>query len=286
MPSSPVVACIPYYRCPAFIAPAVESILNQTNRDFILIVSNDADEETPPWPALAHITDPRLIRFDLKENHGSYFAIQVALAATSSPYLLIQDADDWSHPERLAKLLAAIEKDKSDLAISDRRIYSENADGSMVFLRTDSSWNFQNKLNDELKFRISHHGLFRKSTLQNMGGYYGGFRISYDMYLTNILLLAGQVSIMHQPLYNYYKRPSSLTVAGATGMQSTYRTQINNQLQALYKKAHAIYLEFVAGKISSQELFGKLAGLHQEQISAPDRAALAMETSRLRDLIY
>src|SRR6516162_10435922 len=106
-----VVACIPYFRCQKYIRRSVVSLLGQTYKDIVVVVLNDADLETPPWPMLSDIRDSRLIRFDLSHNRGPYFASQVLLSASRYPYFLVQDADDFSHTERVALLLQAMTKD-------------------------------------------------------------------------------------------------------------------------------------------------------------------------------
>src|SRR5579859_5430453 len=98
-----VTACIPTYRCTRYLRDAVLSLLNQTYPFLRVVVINDGDPN-PPWAALADITDPRLLRFDLKENRGPYFALAVALEATPDPFFLIQDADDVSAPNRAYSL--------------------------------------------------------------------------------------------------------------------------------------------------------------------------------------
>src|SRR5690349_9267744 len=116
-----VMACIPFFRCREHIRRAVESLLTQTHRNLVVVVINDGDSEVP-WDQLAHIRDPRLVCYDLSKNRGPYFATAVALNATSAPYLLIQDADDWSSPTRIGRLLTALEHDRSDFAFSAHAI--------------------------------------------------------------------------------------------------------------------------------------------------------------------
>ena len=68
-----ITVSMPYYACPATLGRAVESVLGQTHRDLTLVVVNDGDRRSP-WPLLADIDDDRLVRFDLAENRGRYFA--------------------------------------------------------------------------------------------------------------------------------------------------------------------------------------------------------------------
>src|SRR5262249_32935231 len=84
-----VTVSIPYYRCKPYIRKVVESILDQTHWELQLIVVNDGDDQ-PPWAELAHISDPRLVQFDLRANHGRYFADAVVLNAVDSPYFAVQ----------------------------------------------------------------------------------------------------------------------------------------------------------------------------------------------------
>ena len=112
-----VAVSIPYYRCKSSIRRAVESILGQTYTQLRVIVVNDGDPD-PPWDALADIRDPRLVCFDLPVNRRRYFAYAVVLNAISEPYFLIQDADDWSEPDRLARRMQALHEQRADAAVS------------------------------------------------------------------------------------------------------------------------------------------------------------------------
>src|SRR4051794_32338454 len=112
-----VTVAIPYFQCKPSIGQAVESMLSQTHSALTLVVVNDGDPE-PPWPALDHIHDPRLVRFDLPTNRGIYFANAVVLAATDDPYFVVQDADDWSEPQRIAQLLQKLRAEDADGVLS------------------------------------------------------------------------------------------------------------------------------------------------------------------------
>lgn len=114
-----ITVSIPYFRCQSYIRKAVESILAQTHRGLLVIVVNDGDDQAT-WGELTHIDDPRLIRFDLKANRGRYFADAVVLNTIDSPYFAVQDADDWSEPQRLAVLLRALREAHADAVSSFR----------------------------------------------------------------------------------------------------------------------------------------------------------------------
>jgi len=76
-----VTVSLSYFQRKEQVRRATESILGQTYTNLTLIVVNDGDDD-PPWDQLADIRDSRLVRFDLKSNHGRYFADAVVLNST------------------------------------------------------------------------------------------------------------------------------------------------------------------------------------------------------------
>jgi hypothetical protein len=290
-----IAACIPYYRCKRYLRRAVECLLAQTHRDITVVVVNDGDPE-PPWPLLADFQDPRLVRFNLRNNHGPYFATAVVLNATSAPFFLIQDADDWSSPGRAACLLGQLERDGSDFAVSAQLHYTETDSGSSV---SDLKWSsvssngsgqkwcvLRTKLTPDFVYRAPHHGLFRTDSVRRAGGYYGGFRISYDAMLTNLILMIGRISHVPQPLYYRQVWPESLTQSPVTGMRSRTRQEAEHSIAALYKRCFNLYLDYLAGRIDSSRFAAAIRACVWNNVSASDARQLAIETERLKQLLH
>lgn len=296
-PSHAVTASVPYFNARPYIRRAVESLLAQTHRDITIIVVNDGDPN-PPWSELAHIHDPRLIRFSLDLNYGPYFAHQIVLAASSTPYFLVQDADDWSTPTRVVSLLHALTTEGSDLAFSAWQQYRADANGH---LQPDSiRWRrrepadpllaphgqrelflFDPILNEHFINRAAHHGIFRRDALESIGGYYAGFRMNYDTLLTNFLLMTGRVSFVDEPHYQYVIRPDSLSHSAATGVRSPIRVATKQRLAAMYSEAFGQYRAWMRRQISSAEFTGRIRRLAACKITPELRSALNRETARL-----
>jgi glycosyltransferase involved in cell wall biosynthesis len=286
---SRVTACIPYFRCKRYVRRAVESLLRQTHRDINVIVVNDGDPQQP-WDQLAHIKDPRLICHSLEANHGPYFITAIVLNAISTPYFLIQDADDWSAPHRVEHLLRALQEDGSDLAVSAEPQFIEDRDGVRV---VDVRWHsttrersvydymIDHRITSAYKYRAPHHGLFRVSSLRSIGGYYGGLRISYDTLLTNLVLMIGRIS--HVPEYLYYRllRDSSLTHDVTTGTGSANAKRASAIIRQLYDSCFLQYQLFLEGRLSRSRLAASIKQICGANITASDRHALALETERI-----
>jgi hypothetical protein len=268
----------------------VESLLVQSHKDLTVVVVNDGDPD-PPWNELAHIRDPRLVRFSLQANRGPYFASAVVLEATTAPYFLIQDADDWSAPNRVACLLDRLERDRSDLAVSAQPQYVERAGGhfllsirweraSSVAPKTEPT--FDPRLTPSFRYRAPHAGLFRAKSLRQVGGYCAGFRVGYDTLLTNLVLMTGRISHVPLPLYFRLVRPESLTHSSQTGVGSAFASSTHQRIVRLYRACFFHYSQFLAGRMDSMRLKEAICDVCSRGVSPAAKKQLLLETDRLR----
>jgi glycosyltransferase involved in cell wall biosynthesis len=284
-----IVACVPYYDCRRYIRRAVLSLLQQTCRNLTVVVVNDGDPQ-PPWDELADIRDPRLVGFDLARNLGPYFASAVVLNASSAPYFLVQDADDWSAPARAATLLGRLQADASDFAVSAQPQYIEGgkrATGVRWATISRSAVPQQRftvncVLGPQYAYRAPHHGLFRSDAIRRVGGYYGGFRVGYDTLLTNLILMTGRLSYVAQPLYYRQVRPGSLSHSPQTGHGSAFAGATQKEIVSLYRKCFEHYAGYLRGDIDGERLSRAIRDCVMAHVTLEDRQQLALETQRLK----
>jgi protein-L-isoaspartate O-methyltransferase len=269
---------------------AVDSILAQTHSNLTLVVVNDGDA-SPPWDLLAHIDDPRLVRYDLGANRGRYFVDAVILAATPDPYLLIQDADDWSEPARAAALLESCQLSGTRQlsssqplvvgAVSACRLWREGSRAGQLLTYPA----LRRPLSERFQFRSDHHGLFRTDVLRQVGGNYGGYRIGYDTLLINLLGMVGQVAYVERPLYNRQVRPNSLTTSASTGMRSAQRQQVRDELAWLYSAVLHAARACRARRAAPDEVAAAIRALCQARVGDRERAEIERHAACLRELI-
>ena len=221
---------MPYWRTPATIRAAVEAVLNQTYPDLMLYVVNDGDRREAPWTVLADIDDPRLVRVDLPENRGRYFADAAVLAAVSTPWFAIHDADDVAEPEWLEWLLAAADREGWDACFAPQTVVAVDGTarreevGSLLPVR-------------RLRHIAHHAAVYRTQALRDVGGPHPAFRIGYDTLIVNLLTLRHHCGAIDRPVYTRYLRPGSLTTAPETASGSPARRAARRELQRLYALA-------------------------------------------------
>jgi glycosyltransferase involved in cell wall biosynthesis len=91
---------MPVYNNAAHITQAVDSILNQTFKDFELLVINDKSTDVT-LIKLKKYTDPRIIIIENEQNIGRAGCDNIAIRLAKGEYIAKMDGDDICHPQRL-----------------------------------------------------------------------------------------------------------------------------------------------------------------------------------------
>jgi glycosyltransferase involved in cell wall biosynthesis len=271
-----VVVSVPYFRCRGYVHQALESVLGQTHENLTVVVINDGDPG-PPWDLLADVDDPRLVTFDLPRNRGRYFADQVVLAATNAPFLLIQDADDWSEPHRIEVLLRELRRAHAVAAFSA----SFRPPGRGGRIRIAGAEGMHRPFGPKFVHRGNFTGLYRTEVLRAVGGFYAGFRVGFDSFLVNAVGMTGPVAVCDEPLYHRRSRPDSLTAAPATGGRSALRRRELRAIRRLYADAFAAYTEYLDGAIDAEGLRRRIRERCDARVSPRARRELAEHTAQL-----
>jgi glycosyltransferase involved in cell wall biosynthesis len=109
---SPKVSIImPAYNTEKFIGASIESVLNQTYKDFELIIVDDGSEDSTA-SIVKHYGDSRIVYFKNDANLGLAGARNIGLSLAKGEYIAWLDSDDLSHPARVEKQLKVLENNK------------------------------------------------------------------------------------------------------------------------------------------------------------------------------
>jgi glycosyltransferase involved in cell wall biosynthesis len=107
-PKPKVSVLLPVYNGEPYLKAAIESILNQTFRDFELIIIDDGSKDRSK-EIISQFKDKR-IRWQSQPNAGLASTLNKAMKLAHGDYLARQDQDDLSLPERLAKQVDFLDK--------------------------------------------------------------------------------------------------------------------------------------------------------------------------------
>lgn len=167
------------------VTRAIESILGQTERDLELIVIDDGSRDGSADVARAAIgDDPRGRVMRLERNLGIARSLNAGLEAAAAPIVAIQDADDYSAPNRLERELAVL-AEKPDVAVVGSRMREVDSGGRVLRPRTSFAAGDVGPV--LMRFNPIPNGsaAFRKDVALELGGYDPRYRYAteYDLWL-------------------------------------------------------------------------------------------------------
>lgn len=183
MPKVSVI--IPTYNAVKTIEKTVNSVLEQTEKDFEIILVDDvsSDETYSVLKKLAN-KDERILCFKNKHNSKSAYTRNVAISKTRGQFIMQLDDDDYCDPSRMEQQVDYLEKHPEiDFVGSNVAVY--NNKGIYGQLIKPENPTIKDLLKTSQFFNPSM--MFRRESLETVGGY----RISwetvrgqdYDMYL-------------------------------------------------------------------------------------------------------
>lgn len=121
-----VSVLMPVYNGGNFLKDAVESILNQTYRDFEFLIINDGSVDNS-LEILKSYSDSRIIIIDNGENKGLIYSLNKGLKLAKGEFIVRMDADDISFEDRIEKQVDFMVKNP-EIGISGTyiQIFGEN----------------------------------------------------------------------------------------------------------------------------------------------------------------
>ncbi len=183
-----VSVILPYYNAELTLQRAIQSILDQTFRDFELILIDNNSTDLSNDIARSAKDDDR-VRLYLEPRQGVVHAANRGLIESRGELIARMDADDWSYPARLQKQVELLSDDTSLGIVSGMVVY--DGDSSNIGFIRYLEW--VNKviepndiwLNQFVEFPIVNPSImFRSELINKFGGYMeGNFPEDYEFFL-------------------------------------------------------------------------------------------------------
>jgi glycosyltransferase involved in cell wall biosynthesis len=189
---------------PIFFRQAVQSVLDQTLRDFELVIVEDPSKVDGKL-LLAGIVDPRVRHIQNPARTSLVDQRNRGLAEARADLLALLDADDIMQPDRLAKQVAYLEA-RPDIGILGSQLFIIDGDGQQVGLR---SYPLEH---DEIFHSMARYNpiaqpsvMCRKRVIVEADGYqYRTFPVNEDYELWSRLATRGVRFANHpEPLLRY-----------------------------------------------------------------------------------
>jgi glycosyltransferase involved in cell wall biosynthesis len=126
-----VSVIIPTYNRKNMIGDAIQSVLNQTHRNFEIIIIDDASDDNTE-EVVKSFNDVRIKYILHKENKGGSAARNTGIKKARGKFIAFLDSDDWWHPKKLELQLLKMQTSRINPDLVYTGIKQVNNDGELI----------------------------------------------------------------------------------------------------------------------------------------------------------
>lgn len=233
-----VTVIIPAYNAEQTIHVALNSLLKQTWRNLEILVSDDFSTDATKQ-VIREFTkkDYRVRLIESNTNAGPYVARNLALKKARGEFVTVNDADDWSHPEKIQIQVEDLIQHPSVVANTTQlaRVFSD-----LTFYRRGNYGTYLIKNYSSL--------MFRRDLVMDELGFWDSVRFGADADLIErIQKTFGVKNIKCGPVFFAKQTTNSLTGNndfGVHGFLMGARKEYTEARHYYHKTAPSLYYEF------------------------------------------
>lgn len=205
-----VSVIVPVYNVEEYIDKCLDTLTNQTFKDYELIVINDGSSDNSESIILDYQKKyPKLIKYYKKENGGLSSARNYGIEKSTGEYLMFIDSDDYVSNDMVEKLYNKIDKEQSDMVICN--YYRVTCKGKFIKNYNINPGTTNIKSNPEiiLNKQAAWNKIYKKELFsQNKfdeGKYYEDLRLIPKLYLE-----CKKIAFIDDFCYYYIERDNSI----------------------------------------------------------------------------
>lgn len=238
---------VPVYNTENFLRDCIDSILNQSFKNFELICINDGSKDKSGLILDGYAKKDSRVIILTQKNSGAATARNSGLSIAKGKYIVFVDSDDTIHNDMLKIMQNIIETYQCDMAICavNRDILRAN-NGNFDSNSIQLFYNYPQKPIYNCLYQLCCNKIHRKSSIQHLR-FIDGMVFCEDMHF-NLLALARANKYAFVPciLYNYRNNENSVT-----GKRNTYSLK---NIDDFILSIESVYHQTSINKISRKEL--------------------------------
>jgi len=187
------------YNGERYIREAVDSILNQTYKDFeYVIVDNNSTDKTPAI-LREYAQKDRKIKIIREPQQGILYARNAGLKVAQGEWIAVLDADDIALPDRLECQLNLVEKNPDVILVGSGLILiDENGKFIKRYSYPSDHKSLVDRLENQKAFFAHSSAFFKRSVVSKLNGYRILYGEDYDLWLR--LSMCGEIACVPEPL--------------------------------------------------------------------------------------
>lgn len=224
-----------------WLRQAIESILNQSYKDFEFIIINDGSTNNVKEVILSY--DDERIKYIEHKNHGLIYTLNKGLSIAQGEYIARMDSDDISLPERFAKQVDLLDNNKKIGVVGAWIKYFPKEE--IIQLKEKPRY-----LDILKRCELAHPVvMFKKEIFVQHNLKYEDYKYAEDYELWSRLIKCTQFYNIQEVLLNYRVHPSSISQKFSVEQQKVTNLVRTN------------ILDFLTDDINIQQQILKLVGV-------------------------
>ena len=282
-----VSVIIPVYNTQQWLHECIDSVLKQTMQNFEIICINDGSTDGSDLVLRKYAEEDARITVFTQENKGVSAARNAGIRVAKGEYIYFLDSDDYVAPDMLQIMCGEMEQKGLDIAFFDicafgegsvlqeevdakNRYYAREHNYPSVYTGEDLLYNLIK--NDDYSCSVCKQ-LVRTAFLRdNQIQFYEGIIHEDELYTFQIMMIAEQVAIVPQVLYQRRVRDNSI-MTQPVSYQSAYGVFVFVQeayklllQKGCSKEKMKCFLAFLKRRITlSRKRFSKLTETDREE---------------------
>lgn len=231
--TKPLISVLmPVRNAGVFLAPAIESIINQTYSNWELICVDDGSNDgTSKLLRMYSKVDKRIKVYSNKSRKGIGYSLNKALSFAKGQYIARMDADDISLPQRLEIQLSFLQKNTNIVACGGQAemINTEGITFAYKKFPTDPKELYKMIMRS---IPLQHPILMTRAKIFKEYRYREDIRTAEDVDMLFYLLSKGNISNVEDVIYKYRKSHKS---NGYHSIKKTFFITFNSRFSAIFK---------------------------------------------------
>lgn len=211
---------VPIYNVSEYLSRCLESLLDQTNNDYELILINDCSTDSSLDIAKKFAEDrpDKISLISNPNNKGLGYTRNLGLSISKCEFITFVDSDDYVARDYVQRYLEAADRHHVDVIIGG---YTRDIDGKLRrHFASNSIWSLTT-------YTIACAKMYRTDFLRNNNVHFSNIRCGEDIYFSSVLFCSKpSFYVMRYAGYYYYFNRKSIT--GTLNFEKNHEVFVSN----------------------------------------------------------
>ena len=250
MDSNKVSVIVPCFNQDNYLDEALQSIANQTHKNWECIIVNDGSPDNTDKIAKQWCESDNRFKYFYKENGGLSSARNFGIEKSNSDFILTLDADDKYHSSFIQKALLIL-KDKPEIGVVSSWVLRFKNEKEIAVIKPSG------KVLKDFLYDNAANGtsLFRKKCWEEVGGYDQNMKEGYEdwEFYIRVCSKGWKVEIIEESLFFYRQHEVSMRLTAYKYHDVSIRKYIYSKHKSLYLDNYEDTISYFLNRINLEK---------------------------------